>query len=106
MERLERLESLQSLEVYKKDYREVPIPADAVVYADPPYRGTATYNGEEFDATAFDEWARTRDFPVYISEYTMPEDFVCIGERKKKAMFCRTNKMTTERLFLHKKWVR
>ena len=109
LESLQSLQSLQSLERLQscnKDYREVPIPADAVVYADPPYRGTATYNGEEFDSNAFDEWVRTRDFPVYISEYTMPEDFVRIGEWKKKAMFSQTNKMTTERLFLHEKWIR
>ncbi len=106
LQRLQRLESLQSLEILNLDYREVPIPEDAVVYADPPYRGTRGYEGG-FDFDAFDEWLRSRAFPVYVSEYTMPEDFVCIAERKKMALYsAQTNKVTTERLFLHKKWVK
>ena len=51
LERLESLERLQSLESqnrpllwpFVRDYRKVPIPERAVVYCDPPYKGTQKY---------------------------------------------------------------
>ena len=108
LERLQRLQSLQSLERLESlhlDYRDVPIPGGATVYADPPYRGTDGY-GKDFDSDAFWEWCRTRDFPVYVSEYSAPQDFKCIWETSKRCTLSSTNnsKRTTERLFLHERF--
>lgn len=58
------------------DYRDYEHKDGDVVYCDPPYRGTEKYNRVAFDHDAFYEWARTRDYPVYFSEYSAPEDFV------------------------------
>lgn len=77
-----------------------------VVYCDPPYNETDGY-GIEFDSAAFWEWARTRNYPVYVSEYQAPEDFVSIWSREKRSLLCRTglSKPVVEHLFLHKKWI-
>ena len=66
------------------DYKKVPIPPGAVVYADPPYADTTGYNGEKFDSKEF--WRAMRlladtGHTVYISEQTAPPDFVCVWEK-------------------------
>ena len=95
---------LQSLQRLQRDYRSLTIPANSVVYCDPPYAGTNQYNSAEFDSCAFWQWARkaTQIAPVYISEYTAPPDFVALWQQT------RVNKMqggcgTTviEKLFIH-----
>lgn len=71
--RLERLQSLQSLErltITQKDYREIEILPNSVIYCDPPYKGTATYL-QQFDHEAFYNWAEKQK-NIYISEYQMP----------------------------------
>jgi len=70
LERLERLQQLERLNFYSSDYREVPIKENSIVYCDIPYKGTADYLGS-FDHHAFYDWAATREFPVYISEYSL-----------------------------------
>ncbi len=86
------------------DYREVEIPKDSVVYADPPYKGTAQYDNR-FDHDAFWKWCRTREFPVYISEQEAPDDFVQIFSIQKVISFTRSSGWKrNEGLFLHKKW--
>ena len=88
LERLERLQSLQSLErlftMSKGDYRDLEIAEGSVIYADPPY-ATSTKVGDDygtaFDHAAFYDWCEAQTQPLYISEYTMPEErFVCVAE--------------------------
>lgn len=113
LQSLERLQSLESLEeeeapivVSTDDYRNYVYHDGDVVYCDPPYAGTASY-GREFDHDAFWQWCRTRDFPVYVSEYRAPEDFISIWCKEKRRLFnhrvLSTN--SVEHLFLHKKWL-
>ena len=51
------------------DYRDVEIPDEAVVYADPPYRGTTGYSTGEFDSDCFWDYMRklSRTHVVLIS---------------------------------------
>lgn len=86
------------------DYREVPIPENSVVYCDPPYEGTGNY-GNEFDHAAFWEWARTREFPVFVSERTSPEDFVAVLEYTKQSKFNKDSGKRKEGLFIHRRFV-
>lgn len=124
LERLERLQSLQSLESLERlqslerlekeapivvstdDYRSYVYQDDDVVYCDPPYAGTNGY-GRVFDHEAFWQWCRTRDFPVYVSEYRAPEDFISIWCKEKRRLFNHRALSTNavEHLFLHKKWL-
>lgn len=67
-----------------RDYRDVPIPHNAVVYADPPYNNTTGYSGGKFDSDEF--WMYMRLIAqtghiVFISEQTAPADFVCVWEK-------------------------
>ena len=74
LERLESLQSLQRLEISSKDYRELPIPLDSVIYCDIPYNCTANNYGVKFDYGAFFEWVCYQYVPVIISEYNIPDD--------------------------------
>ena len=83
LQSLERLERLQSLEVRTGDYRGIEIKPGDIVYCDPPYKNTAGYNKSDFDHEAFYDWVEHLSVPVYISEYSMPDDrFMCIWKKK------------------------
>lgn len=116
LERLKRLKSLESLESLREeapivvstdDYRNYVYHDGDVVYCDPPYANTAQYNVGDFDSAAFWQWARSRDYPVYVSEYHAPEDFVSIWSKEKRRLFNGRNLSANavEHLFLHKKWL-
>ena len=99
LERLESLERLERLEISQNDYRDVPIPDDAVIYCDPPYAGTAEYT-VKFDHEAFYDWCRRQTRPLFISEYNMPQDFPCVAEwRRVGSLSAVTTNETTERLY-------
>lgn len=108
---LKSLESLESLQLYNGDYQEVKIPADSCVYCDPPYGNCDTTIDKRtyckaFDYSRFYDWLRTRDFPVYVSEYAMPDDFVSVWSRNKICKYSQTNNnlKTMEHLFVHKRF--
>ena len=123
LESLERLQSLQCLErihgleclcemhilerldISGKSYNEVEILPNSVVYCDPPYIGTKGY-GVDFDHEQFYEWLRNTNFPVYISEYTMPSDFAIVASIDKISNFSPTNNSTVkqENLYIHKRF--
>ena len=110
LERLQSLESLEkpeSLNVLTVDYREVEVLRDSVVYCDPPYRNTKQYSGMEgFSHEDFYSWLRNVEFPVWVSEYEMPDDFIRVASIRKRvtlsAQGC--SKTATEGLFIHKRW--
>lgn len=118
LERLERLESLESLErlqsIVQQDanietssisYADYEYRDGDVVYCDPPYKNTGGY-GIEFNTDAFWEWARTREYPVYVSEYQAPSDFVSIWSKEKRVLL-NDKSLTaprTENLFVYKKF--
>ena len=105
--RVERLQRLESLERYVADYRDISIPQGATVYCDPPYKSANGYCTGAFDHEAFYEWARNADFPIYISEYSMPDDFVRIWARDVNVLANQfgADGNVTEGLFVHRKWV-
>ena len=109
LERLESLERLQSLErpfmkACSMDYQDVPIPDGAVVYCDPPYKGTSGYGNDKkqtFDHERFYEWCLTRDFPVFVSEYQMPDGFTEIASTvRADSMSATTAVKRVEKLFV------
>ena len=127
-ERLERLQSMQSLESLERlqniadmteraslgqqdmlietsniSYEDYAYREGDVVYCDPPYKNTKEY-GIKFDSDSFWEWARTRSYPVYVSEYQAPEDFVSIWSKEKRALLNSESPTAprTEHLFVHK----
>ena len=92
MERIKRLEHMEcnddKIQYYSTDYRNVPIPPNSTVYCDIPYKDTREYKAVgSFDHDAFYEWALSRDFPVFVSEYNMPDTFTCLYKVKKNTLF-------------------
>ena len=104
LESIERLERLERLEISGKSYDDVEILPNSVVYCDPPYIGTEGYC-VEFDHEQFYEWLRNTNFPVYISEYTMPSDFAIVASIDKIASFSATNNtVKQENLYIHERF--
>lgn len=100
---LQGLQGLQSLQSLQGDYRSAPTPDGAVVYCDPPYRGTdcGCYGGFDFDA--FDEWLASCGHMCVVSEYTAPAGCVEVASRQKRCSASANGKSqrVTERLFVH-----
>jgi site-specific DNA-adenine methylase len=111
LERLEQLQRLQQLgrlerkiSFTNKDYREVEIKPNSIIYCDPPYIGTAEYDGG-FNHKEFYDWAASQDCPVYISEYTLDDDrFKCIYRINKRSLLSSNKKLNikVEKLFANK----
>lgn len=101
---LKDMATLQNAEFVCGDYRSVPIPAGAVIYADPPYNGTTGY-GDTFDTPAF--WACMRfladlGHPVFVSEESGPEDVAVVWEKPFTRTLDRNKQnqfIATERLY-------
>ena len=107
LQRLQSLESLQSLERLKlsrKDYSDVAIPPGATVYCDPPYANTSGYI-DDFDHERFYRWLRSMEFPVFVSEYSMPDDFICLASIDKACTYSPSKTIKrVEKMFVHERW--
>lgn len=85
---MEQLPKLEGCVFKYGDYKELSIPENSIIYCDPPYRGTKEYKSAKksgFDSDEFWGWCRERSkdgHQVYISEYTAPDDFVCLWEKE------------------------
>ena len=104
---LRDIKELQSVQFTCQDYRDVIIPNNSIVYADPPYNNTSGYGKDKFNSDEFWEYMRviSKNNKVFISEQTAPNDFECVWEKE----FTRTldvNKgnqfKVTEKLFTYK----
>lgn len=106
--RLENLERLQNLEGLQRDYRDVQIPSNAVVYADPPYKRTnCTGYKCNFDHESFEKWLAKTPFMVVISEYEAPSGCVEVASIKKQSTMGTGNKggSDIEKLFVQERFV-
>lgn len=102
---LSQISYLKDVEYHSSDYRKVNIPEKSIVYCDIPYLGTKQYEtSKDFDYEAFYQWCRENKnkYKIFISEYSMPNDFKCIWQKEV------TNSMNTtktykpiEKLFIH-----
>ena len=87
-----------------KDYREVEIPDNSLVYCDPPYTNSIGYCAD-FDSNAFWDWVRekSKKATVIVSEYTAPDDFKCIWDFNVNVHLNNRNKLhKTEKLYVWK----
>ena len=110
LERLERLQGLQGLQglerlqVSRNDYTDVTIPPGATVYCDPPYANTTGYI-DDFDHERFYRWLRSMEFPVFVSEYSMPDDFICFASIDKACTYSSSKTIKrVEKMFVHERW--
>ncbi len=103
-----QIDDLRGVQWFCGDYSEIPIPKGSLIYCDPPYKGTSGYSTSRgFDYTKFYDWCRrmsSEGHTVFVSEYQMPPDFVCIWEKNIKNTLNMTNTyMVTEKLWTIKK---
>lgn len=103
LESLQHLQHLQHLDLTNKDYADVQIKENSVIYCDPPYKNTGKYR-MDFNYENFYSWCRKQKELVIISEYNMPDDFICVAQREKRSLMCKDDKTIkkTEKLFVPK----
>ena len=106
---LKDMKTLMQAKFICKDYRDVDLPENCIIYADPPYNNTTGYGNKKFDSNVFWEYARevSKNHLMFISEQTAPDNFISIWEKP----FTRTldvNKnnqfKVTEKLFIHNRY--
>lgn len=81
---------------------------NSTVYCDIPYFATSGYGGRDFNHKEFYEWALSREFPVFVSEYWMPDDFVCIAMKGKRVTIDKNKNDTlkAEKIFVQKRYAK
>ena len=92
LEALKRLQSLQGLNLICscRSYDALEIEEDSVIYCDPHYINTDGYLSD-FNHKKFYSWCK-KQRNIFISEYTMPDDFLCLGAVNKNVILDRNNK--------------
>ena len=105
LKQLENMTRLQGLIVPSgKSYHDIEVKPNSVIYCDIPYRSTSKYNEIEFDYDRFYSWALSQTEPIFISEYEMPNDFICIASKNKKVTLSATDNSSDkiEKIFVPK----
>jgi DNA adenine methylase len=86
-------------------YLDLEIPKNSLIYCDPPYANTCKYK-DDFNHDIFWDWCRTqtkKGHTVFISEYSAPNDFVCVREVQHKTILDKNSQYPrTEKLFRYK----
>jgi DNA adenine methylase len=102
-EKLKQNKSFMNSSLKSKSYEEFN-PIGALIYCDPPYRNTTSYHKKsvgDFDHDKFWDWVRklSQNNIVYVSEYTAPNDFICVAEQPKKSTLSGKRISKIEKLF-------
>lgn len=95
---------LQGVELHCSSYKDIILKERSIIYCDPPYSGTTKYSNSSFDHFEFWGWCRQKSregHTVFISEYSAPDDFECLYEKKIVNSLTRDtgSKVGTEKLF-------
>ncbi len=96
-------QNLNDINFICSSYEQLDIPLNSIVYCDPPYKNTITYN-DAFNHDEFWQWVRDmtiNGYAIYVSEYEAPKDFKCIWERKHTKNIGQVRQNTTEKLFIY-----
>lgn len=109
LERLQQLDRLQGLQrkitFSNLSYENVEIDGNSIIYCDPPYKGTAEYDGNKnFNHAAFLDWASDIKHPVFISEYDIKDArFRPVNEILKKSLLSSSNNAVdkVEKLYMN-----
>jgi len=87
------------------NYLDMEIPPNSLIYCDPPYANTCKYK-DDFNHDVFWDWCRTKTksgHTVFISEYSAPNDFVCVKEIQHKTILDKNSQYPRiEKLFRYK----
>lgn len=103
---LKQSPNLQGVELIHGSYDEYSDFENCLIYCDPPYQGATGYKTGSFDHGKFWDWCRkmSNNNLVFVSEYSAPDDFVCVWEGEIKTNFASQRKeathKATEKLFI------
>lgn len=105
---IKQVDDLFGVRMCCKSYLDLELPDSSLIYCDPPYANTTGYK-DKFDHEQFWNWCRSavsNGHTVFVSEYSAPDDFVCVWEKSAKSSLSANgsvggNKISIERLFMH-----
>jgi 16S rRNA G966 N2-methylase RsmD len=112
LQQLQQLQQLERLEISTKDYQDVKIKSNSIIYCDIPYNQKEKlknkYYGISFDVDRFYEWAKEAEFPVYFSSCFCNDNyFEDVLNKSKQSLLNNTNshrkKQIIERLYWNRK---
>ena len=94
--------------ILNSSYDNLDIPPNSIIYCDPPYKGTTSYNKvDSFDHDKFWNWCDEKineGHLVYVSEYQAPSHWKCILTHIQTTTTAQAKyKQATEKLFVNKK---
>lgn len=99
--------AIEGVEFVYSSYKDLEIPANSIIYADPPYADTSGYK-EQFNHDEFWDWCRQKfrqGHQIYISEYKAPDDFKPILEIQRMSVMnssaAKSGTKFTEKLFIY-----
>lgn len=102
---------LKGIQFENKNYHELIIPKNSIIYCDIPYKNTRNYK-IKFDYDKFYNWCKEqheKNNKIFVSEYEMPNEFTCVWEKKvrvnlnnKKTNSLKLTSTKTEKLFVLK----
>jgi DNA adenine methylase len=84
---VEQVKLLNGTKFYNCSYYELEIPKQSIIYCDPPYEGTSTYEVKKFYSSNFWIWVENmiaEGHTVFVSEYKAPKHFKCVWEQEVK----------------------
>jgi DNA adenine methylase len=104
-----QLDSIKDVNFVCADYKELIIPANSIVYCDPPYANSKKYSTGDFNSDEFWDWCRVlvwQGHRVFVSEYNAPPDFKEIWAKEITSSLRANNqvmgaKKSLEKLFKH-----
>lgn len=83
---LTQLPNLLDISFESGSYQLLNIPANSIIYCDIPYKNTKQYaTSKVFNYENFYTWCREQRLQghvIFISEYQMPEDFICVWAKE------------------------
>lgn len=99
---------LDGIEFHSKNYYDLEIPDNSIIYCDPPYQNTTKYKDGGFDYEFFWNWCRDKSnegHTIFVSEYDAPSDFKVVWEKEVNNTLDKNTgaKKGTEKLFVHNK---
>lgn len=99
---LKQAEKLVGVNFVTGSYLDLEIPKKSIIYCDPPYKHTKKYK-DTLDYNLFYTWCkekREQGHIIFISEFSMPDEFTCVWEKERKITTSLDNYTSrTERLY-------
>lgn len=94
---------IKNVKFYCCSYYDLEIPKNSIIYCDPPYAKTTSYNNRTFPHENFWLWCERMandGHKIFISEYSAPEHFKCVWSKEVKVLLNLSNPlMAVEKLF-------